>query len=86
MTDTETGSLFGEVLAGLMEKHGIPATPENMYELAADSGLDPEAFMARVGGDTDVVVGYLTSLADALDLSVPEKTALAVAYALEQRS
>ena len=47
---TETRSAFGEVLAKLMEKRGIPPTPGNMFGLAADVGLDPGEFMTRVAG------------------------------------
>jgi hypothetical protein len=82
---TETRSCFGEVLAELMEKHGVAATPANMYELAADAGLGPDAFMARVAGEREIVVGYLSGLADALELSEQEKTELAVAFTFERR-
>jgi hypothetical protein len=83
---TETRSDFGEVLAKLMEKRGIPATPGNMFGLAADAGLDPGEFMARVAGSMDAYAGSLTSLADVLELDTPEKEALAVAYTFERRS
>ncbi len=83
---TETRSAFGEVLAKLMEKRGIPATPANMFELAAEAGLDPGEFMARVAGSMDAQVGPLTALADVLELDTPEKEALAVAYTFERRS
>jgi hypothetical protein len=83
---TETRSGFGEVLAELMEKRRIPATPGNMFELAADAGLDPGEFMARVAGSMDAHAGSLTGLADVLELDTPEKETLAVAYTFERRS
>ncbi len=83
---TETRSAFGEVLAKLMEKRGIPPTPGNMFGLAADAGLDPGEFMTRVAGSMDAHAGSLAGLADVLELDTPEKEALAVAYAYEQRS
>ena len=83
---TETRSAFGEVLAKLMEKRGIPPTPGNMFGLAADAGLDPGEIMARVAGSMDAYAGSLTSLADVLELDTPEKEALAVAYTFERRS
>ena len=82
---TETRSAFGEVLAKLMEKRGIPPTPGNMFGLAADAGLDPGEIMARVAGSMDAYAGSLTSLADVLELDTPEKEALAVAYTFERR-
>jgi hypothetical protein len=45
---TKTRSAFVEVLAALMEEHGITARPGNMFELASEARLDPGAFMARV--------------------------------------
>ena len=83
---TETRSAFGEALAASMEKRGITATPGNMFELAAEAGLDPGEFMARVAGSMDAQVGSLTGLAEVLELDAPEKEALAVAYAFERRS
>lgn len=82
---TETRSAFGEVLAELMEKRGITATPGNMFELAADAGLNPGEFMAKVAGSTDTHAGSLTGLADVLELNTPEMEALAVAYTFERR-
>jgi hypothetical protein len=86
MTTTETRSAFGEVLAALMEKRGITPTPGNMFELAAEAGLDPGEFMARVAGSMGAQAGSLTALADLLELDVPEEEALAVAYTFERRS
>jgi hypothetical protein len=83
---TETRSAFGEVLAMLMEKRGIPPTPGNMFGLAADAGLDPGEFMARVAGSMDAYAGSLTRLDDVLELDTPEKEALAVAYAFERNT
>jgi hypothetical protein len=83
---TATRSAFGEVLAALMEKRGITATPGNMFELATEAGLDPGVFMARVAGSMDAQVGSLTALAEVLELDTPEKEALAVAYTFERRS
>ena len=82
---TETRSAFGEVLAKLMEKRGIAPTPGNMFELAADAGLDPGEFMTRVAGSMDAHAGSLTGLADLLEFDTPEKEALAIAYTYEQR-
>lgn len=85
MTTETRSTVFGEVLGEFMEKRGIPATEERIGELAAVAGLDPDRFIARVTGETSEHVGFLTDLALALDLSEPEKAALALAYTLEQR-
>jgi hypothetical protein len=81
---TETRSVFGEVLAELMEARGIPATEEEIVALGERSGLDGK----RLLRDTTEVRGRrrrqnLTGLADELGLTEPEKARLAVAYVFE---
>ena len=83
---TERRTVFGEVLAELMEGRGITPSVGNMAALAEDSRLDPDTFLARVAGERGPDLGYLTGLDDELDLSVPEKTELAIAFAFEKRS
>jgi hypothetical protein len=82
----EVRSVFGEVLAELMEAREIPATEEQIGELAATSGLDPDDFIARVRGELVEHVGHLEELAVALGLSVTERVVLCIAYAFEKRS
>ena len=82
---TETKSVFGEVLAELMESRGIPATEENIEELAVAGGLDPERVLARVSEDTDEHVGHFDRVVENLELSSEEMLDLAWACAMERR-
>jgi hypothetical protein len=78
-------SVFGEVLAELLESRGIPATEENIRELAIAGGLDPDLVLARVSGETDEHVGAFTRVAKNLELSMDEMLELAWAYTLGER-
>jgi hypothetical protein len=82
----EVRSVFGEVLAELMEARGTPATEERIGELAGASGLDAEDLNARVTGELVEHVGHLEELAVVLGLSAPERVELCIAYTFEQRS
>jgi hypothetical protein len=79
-------TVFGEVLAELLEERGLSVTPFAVGKLAEDVGLDGWAVINRMASTAaGNSAGYLDSLAGALDLSEPEKMKLALAYSLEQR-
>jgi hypothetical protein len=79
-------TVFGEVLASLLEAREIPGTPFTVGKLAEDAGLDGRAVINRMAATAvGNSAGYLDGLADALDLSEPEKMRLALAYSLEER-
>jgi hypothetical protein len=80
-------TVFGEVLAALLETREIPVTPFRVGKLAEDAGLDGWKVIDRMASTaTGNSAGYLNGLAEALDLSEPEMMELAEAYALEQRA
>ncbi len=81
---TIEATAFGRVLAGLMTSRGIPAEPEQVAVIAARSGLESEAFLARVTGEELCYSEELKGLARELGLSRQERRALAYAYAFEQ--
>jgi hypothetical protein len=85
---TETQTVFGEVLAELMEERGISVTPEEIVTLGGRAGLDGKELLRDV---TRGIPGrrarqHLTGLADELGLTEREKVQLAIAYTLERRS
>ncbi len=82
---TATRSVFGEVLAELMEKRGIPGTEENISELAVAGGLDPERVLARVSQDTDEHVGNFRRVVENLGLTFEEMLEFVHAYTFEER-
>ena len=82
---TETRTVFGEVLAELMESRGIEATEENIAEVAVAGGLDPERVVAEFSERTDDYIGPFTRVAENLELSSEEMLDLAWAYAMERR-
>jgi hypothetical protein len=82
---TETRSVFGEVLAELMEARGHAPTQENVAALADKVGLDAFRLQLRVRGEHMDFVGGLEGLADELSLDERERGRLARAYAMEYR-
>ena len=78
-------TVFGEVLAELMEAREIPVTPFNVGKRAEDAGLDGWKVLDRMADAAAEWPGYLDGLAAALGLSGPERMELAFAYTYEQR-
>ena len=77
-------TIFGQVLAELLEERGLEVTPFKVGKLAEQSGLDGWKVIGRMA-DADVEdAGYLDGIAAALELSETEKVRLAVAYAFEE--
>jgi hypothetical protein len=77
-------TVFGEVLASLLEARDIPATPFKVGMLAKRAGLDGSKVLKRMADVGAENPGYLYGLADELDLSEPEKMRLAFAYTFER--
>jgi hypothetical protein len=78
-------TVFGEVLAELLEKRELPVTPFHVGKLAEDAGLDGWKVINRMASTGTEFPGYLDGLAAALKLTEPEKYELAVAYTFEWR-
>jgi hypothetical protein len=86
VSTAQTRTVFGEVLAELMESRGIEATEENVAALADKAGADAFRLKLRMRGEYMDVVGGLAGLADELSLDERERTVLALAYAMEERT
>jgi hypothetical protein len=78
-------TVFGEVLAGLLEAREIPVTPFTVGQFAENAGLNGWDVINRMADADSGHVGYLDGLADALNLSGPERLELALAYTFEDR-
>jgi hypothetical protein len=79
-------TVFGEVLAELLEKREIPLTPFRVGKLAEDAGLDGWKVINRMASADAEPPHDFGGLASALALTEPEKTELAFAFAYERRS
>jgi hypothetical protein len=86
MTTETQSTVFGEVLAELMEARGLDATPEEIVALGDRSGLDGKELLrdASRGIHRRRARQRLTGLADELGLSEHEMIRLAVAYVFEE--
>jgi hypothetical protein len=82
-------TVFGEVLAELMEERGLEPTPAQIIALGERSGLDGQDLLRDV--QRGITRGgrrarkKLTGLADELGLTEPEKVRIALAYTFEDR-
>jgi hypothetical protein len=74
---------FGRVLAELLEKRGLEVTPFRVGKLSEEAGLDGWAVISRMANPNADYVENLEGLADALELTEPEKMKLALAYTFE---
>jgi hypothetical protein len=79
-------TIFGQVLAELLEERGLEVTPFKVGKLAEEAGLDGWRVINRMADAGAEDTGYLDGLAAALGLSTAEKVRLAFAYAFEHRA
>ena len=78
-------TVFGEVLAELLEARGLEVSPFAVGKLAEDAGLDGWKVLGRMADTGAEDAGYLDGLAATLELSAAERMELALAYSMEQR-
>jgi hypothetical protein len=79
-------TVFGEVLASLLEERGLPVTPAKVGLLGEQAGVDGWRLINRMA-DADVEdAGHLDGLAAALQLTRAEMVRLAFAYSFERRA
>jgi len=79
-------TVFGEVLAELLEERGLEVTPFKVGKLAEEASLDGWKLINRMAAADVEDAGHLAGIATALELSETEKVRLAVAYAFERRA
>ena len=79
-------TVFGEVLASLLEERGLEVTPFKVGKLAEEAGLDGWKVIGRMADAGVEDAGYLDGLAAALDLTRAEMVQLAFAYSFERRA
>jgi hypothetical protein len=79
-------TVFGQVLAELLEARGLPVTPFAVGKLAEEAGLDGWRLINRMADAGVADAGYLDGLASDLELTQAEMVRLAVAYAFERRA
>ena len=78
-------TVFGQVLAELIESRGLEVTPFKVGKIAEQSGLDGWKVLGRMADAGAEDPGDLGGLADVLGLSESERLELAYAYSFEQR-
>ncbi len=78
-------TVFGQVLARLLEERGLEVTPFRVGKLSEEAGLDGWKVINRMADAGKEPPGYLDGLATTLGLSAAERIELALAYSLEQR-
>ena len=79
-------SVFGQVLASLLEERDLPVTPFAVGKLAEEAGVDGWRLINRMASASVEDTGHLDGIAAALELSETEKVRLAYAYAFESRA
>jgi len=79
-------TVFGEVLASLLQARGLEVTPFAVGKLAEEAGLDGWEVINRMADADAPPPGHLNGLVARLGLTRPEMDELALAYALEQRA
>ena len=85
MTEEMTKTVFGEVLAELLEKRDMPARLAYVRGLVKRTSMDAERLIARIEGTSMKHPGELEELADRLELTSQERHELAFALAYEMR-
>ena len=78
-------TVFGEVLASLLEARGLEVTPFAVGKLAEEGGLDGWKVINRMADADNPSPGPLNALVTRLGLTEAEMRELARAYALEER-
>jgi hypothetical protein len=78
-------TVFGEVLAELLQQRGLEVTPFKVGKLAEEAGLDGWKVIGRMADAGKEPPGYLDGLATTLGLSAAERMELALAYSMERR-
>ena len=78
-------TVFGEVLAEILEARGLEVTPFKVGKLAEDAGMDGWKVIGRMADEDAEYAGPFDGLSDALALTEPEKLELAHAHAFERR-
>ena len=78
-------TVFGEVLAEMLEVRGLPVAPFEVGKLAEDAGMDGWKVINRMANAGAEYAGPLDGLARALGLSRLEMRDLALAFAFEDR-
>ena len=78
-------TVFGQVLAELIESRGLEVSPFAVGQLAEQSGLDGWKVLGRMTDAGAEDPGDLGGLADALGLGESERLELAFSYAFERR-
>jgi arginyl-tRNA synthetase len=79
-------TIFGQVLAELLEKRGLEVTPFKVGKLGEQSGLDGWKLINRMANADAEDTGHLGGLAKVLNLSEAEKIELSFAYTFERRA
>jgi hypothetical protein len=79
-------TVFGQVLAELLEGRGLPVTPAKVGKLGEQSGLDGWKLINRMADAANKGPRDLGGLAEALGLSEAERDELAFAFAFERRA
>ena len=78
-------TVFGEVLAEMLEVRGLDVTPFEVGKLAEDNGMNGWKVINRMANAGTEYAGPLDGLARALDLSRREARDLAFAFTFEDR-
>jgi hypothetical protein len=79
-------TVFGKVLASLLQARGLEVTPFAVGALAEEAGLDGWQVINRMADAGNPSPGPLNELVTRLGLTKPEMDELALAYALEERA
>jgi hypothetical protein len=79
-------TVFGEVLASLLEARDLEVSPFAVGKLAEEAGLDGWRVLGRMANADTEDAGHLDGLAAALELTRAEMVRLAFAYSFERRA
>ena len=87
MTEEMTNTVFGEVLAEMLEAREMPASLAYVEELVEGVNLDAAGLIRRIEGTSTEHPGDATmaALSDRLELTSQERRKLAFAYTYEVR-